>query len=94
MNGLMHFVSDLIAVAPGPGNQSGANIATNLRNFIAPLVLLVIGVVALSYLFKKQLTQFFQFLALAVLVGVLFYTPNVIEKIATWVSSLFGGTTA
>ena len=66
---------------------SGDAIATAIRGFISPLILLFIGVVALSFLMKKEITQFFQFILLAIGVGVFFYTPGVVEKLATVISN-------
>lgn len=90
-----------VADQPGGGSGGGAvsettgqEFATAIRNFIGPIVLLIIGLVAVSFLFKRQLTQFFQFMALAVLAGIFFYTPNLVENIATWLGGLFGGTSA
>lgn len=84
----------LVAVdAPGSvSTATGNTFASNIRTFIGPIVLLGIGLGALKFLFQRQMTQFFQFMAIAVLVGVFFYTPNVVENLATWLGSLFGGT--
>lgn len=62
----------------------------NARDFIAPIFLLIIGGVALSFLFRRQLMQFLQFFILAVLIGVLFYVPGIVERFSLWVSTLFG----
>lgn len=77
--------------AVAPNAQSFVDAA---KAFIGPIFMLVVGVVALSFLFKRQLTQFFQFFALVILIGILFYVPGIIESFATWASGLFfGGTT-
>lgn len=60
-----------------------------IRNFVGPIFLLMIGLAALSFLYQRQITQFIQFLALAVGIAVLFYTPGVIQKVATFFSSAF-----
>lgn len=68
--------------------NTGNAIYTDITKFLGPILLLIIAAISLTYLFKRQLTQFFQFAALAVLVGILFYTPGVIEAIARWLSSV------
>lgn len=68
---------------------SGDTIATAIRNFIAPLVLLAVGIAALSFLFKRQMTEFLQFIALAIGVAIFFYVPGVVEKIATTIANVF-----
>lgn len=65
-----------------------------IRGFVGPLFLLAISVIALSYLMKRQLSQFFTFMALAVLVGVLFYSPSVVAALAKWLGAAAGGTSA
>lgn len=69
---------------------SGDTIATTIRNFIAPLVLLAVGIAALSFLFRRQMTEFLQFACLAVGVAVFFYVPGVVEKVATTIAAAFG----
>lgn len=69
---------------------SADTIVGNLRDFIAPIVLFIIGFVALSFLFRRQISAFIQFFILTVLVGVLFYVPNIIETIARFVVGLLG----
>ena len=97
---LMHF-TDLVAAGgtggSGIDSTTGEGLASALRNFVGPILMIVIGIVAITFLFKRQLTQFFQFMALAILVALLFYTPGVLPAIAGWVSNLFGvepGTTS
>lgn len=102
---LHHWMTDNIVVLAGgvqPNNSSSLNpsgisgsaygegLAGVVKAFIAPLLMLVIGIIAMTFLFKRQLTQFFQFIAIAVLVGVFFYT-NAAETLARWVAGFFGG---
>lgn len=72
-------------------SNSGENFANAIRTFVGPILLLIVGLVAISFLFKRQLTQFFQFAALALVVAVLFYVPGVVENLAAWVANLLGG---
>jgi len=95
MNSLLYYYPTIILGGGTGGNggidsATGANISKLIRDFIGPILLIVIGVVAITFLFKRQLTQFFQFMALAILVALLFYTPGVLPAIAGWVSRLFG----
>lgn len=93
MNSILYYYPTILANSPGGGGidqATGQNIADLLRDFIGPILLIVIGIVAVTFLFKRQLTQFFQFMALAILVALLFYTPAVLPAIAGWISQLFG----
>lgn len=94
MNHIVAALGDFIFATTGttsPGFD-GNTVRNTLRDFIAPFLLLGISIFALTFLLRRQLTQFFQFVAIAVLVAVLFYTPNVIENIAKWLGNIFGGT--
>lgn len=79
------FTPDFVVVA-----LDGGDIADTLRELIEPIVLLVMGVVAVTFLFKRQLTQFFQFAFLGVLVW-LFLSGNVqtlLKSLGTWLKGL------
>lgn len=80
---------NLVAAVTGEPNPDA--FVTNIRNFIAPIFLLAIGLISLSFLMRRQLTAFFQFFLLTVLIGVLFYVPGIVENFATWASGLFFG---
>lgn len=83
----MELITTVLAATP-PDVNSFVNTA---RDFIAPIFLLIVGLVALSFLMRRNLTAFFQFFALTVLIGVLFYVPGIIEAFSTWASGLFFG---
>ena len=82
---IVHSLVTIVAAAPKVDV-----FVQNARDFIAPIFLLIIGLVALTFLFKRQLMQFFQFFIIAVLVGVLFYVPGIVENFARWAATLFG----
>ena len=71
-------------------NTSSNTLAGDIRGYIAPLLLLGIGIVAISFLVQRQMTQFFQFLALAVVVAAIFYAPDFIATLGTTLSGWFG----
>ncbi len=82
-------------ILAGAGSQSGSAAAENitgfLKAFIGPLLLIAIGIIAIKFLMQRQMTQFFQFLAVAILVAVLFYTPGLIQTIGTWFGNVASG---
>jgi hypothetical protein len=82
----MNAFSLLLAI----GTFDPQSFADTMRATIAPIFLLIVGVVALSFLMRRQLSQFIQFFALTVLIGVLFYVPNVVESFSKWFASLLG----
>lgn len=54
------------------------------------LFLVVVSVVALFFLFTREITRFVQFLILAVAIGVIFYVPNIIEVTAKAIAGALG----
>lgn len=66
------------------------NVVTNIQNFVGPILLLAIGIVAIKHLVTRQMTQFFQFMAIALLILLLFYTPGVLLAIVDTVFNFFG----
>lgn len=63
----------------------------NIRDFITPIFLLIVGVVAMTFLFKRQTTQLIQFMLIATLVGMLLFSPEIIASFSNWVSDVFSG---
>lgn len=89
---LAAFVQPLLGVVLGVSDTIGGDLADTIRKIVGPLVILGVGLVALSYLMRRQVTQFLQFIALAVLIGVFFYT-NALIAVVEFVAGLFGGDT-
>jgi len=89
---LKTIVLHLIEMTPTP-TPTGVNtegLANFLRAFFAPLFLVVVSVVALFFLFTREITRFVQFLILAVAIGVIFYVPNIIEVTAKAIAGALG----
>lgn len=60
---------------------SGDSLATGIRNFVGPILMLVIGIVAITFLFRREMTQFMIFIVIAIVVAILFYAPDVIANL-------------
>jgi hypothetical protein len=85
----MMSVSILAAAAP----QAAVN-TTGLEHYLqglfGPLFLGIVGIVALFFLFTREITRFVQFIVLAVAIGVVFYTPSIVQLLATGIASALG----
>ncbi|GAA3408045.1 hypothetical protein GCM10018952_03750 [Streptosporangium vulgare] len=46
--------------------------------------------VALFFLFTREITRFVQFIILAIAIGVIFYVPNIIEVTAKAIAGALG----
>lgn len=79
-----------LAPTPAPTGIDSAGLANFLRAFFAPLFLVVVSVVALFFLFTREITRFVQFLILAIAIGVIFYVPNIIEVTAKAIAGALG----
>lgn len=77
----------VVASADAPDTEGLANW---LRSFFGPLFLVIISIVAIFFLFTRELTRFFQFIILAILIGIVFYVPGVVEAIATGLAGALG----
>lgn len=58
------------------------NIVKTVQAYVGPILLLIIGIVALTFLFRREVMQFVIFLIIAILVSILFYAPGVVKSIA------------
>ena len=65
-------------------------LVTYLQALIAPLLLGTIGIMAVIFLFRREITKFAEFLVLAVGVAIVFYTPQIIEVLASGIAAALG----
>jgi hypothetical protein len=61
-----------------------------LQGLFGPLFLGIVGIVAIFFLFTREITRFVQFLVLAVAIAVIFYTPDIVRELATGIASALG----
>lgn len=72
---------------------SGADtqsLVTWLQQLLGPLFLGTVGIMAVFFLFKKEITKFAEFLALAVLIAIVFYVPSIVQTLAVGIASALG----
>lgn len=85
---MLHHVEWVLAAAPqGPDTQG---LADWLRGIFGPLVLVVISIIAVFFLFTRELTRFVQFLVVAIVVLLVFYFPGILESVASGVANALG----
>ncbi|MGW9550688.1 hypothetical protein ACWG8W_06485 [Citricoccus zhacaiensis] len=68
----------------------GNTLATGLRNFIGPILMLIVGLVAITFLVRREMTQFLIFLGIAIVVFILFFAPDVLKNIAMGTEKTLG----
>ncbi|GII93147.1 hypothetical protein [Sinosporangium siamense] len=75
---------------PVPTGINTEGLANLLRSVFAPLFLVIVSLVALFFLFTREITRFVQFILLAIAIGVIFYAPNIIEVTARAIAGALG----
>ena len=85
----MMSVSIIVAAAPQAAiNTQG--LVSYLQSLFGPLFLGIVGIVALFFLFTREITRFMQFIVLAVLIAVVFYTPGIVQALASGIAHALG----
>jgi hypothetical protein len=82
-------VSIIVAAAPQAA-ISTQNLVNYLQTLFGPLFLGIVGIVALFFLFTREITRFVQFVVLAVAIGVVFYVPQIVETLAKGIANALG----
>jgi hypothetical protein len=85
----MMFVSVIAAAAPQAA-ISTEGLVKYLQSLFGPLFLGIVGIVALFFLFTREITRFMQFMVLAVAIGVVFYVPDIVHTLATGIANALG----
>lgn len=85
----MMSVSILAAAAPQAA-ISTQGLVSYLQSLFGPLFLGIVGIVALFFLFTREITRFVQFIILAVAIAVVFYTPNIVQLLASGIANALG----
>jgi len=83
----LSFQSLIIAA---PSSLSTSGLVNYLQGLFGPLFLGIVGIVALFFLFTREITRFVQFLVLAVAIAVIFYTPSIVQTLAQGIASALG----
>ena len=69
------------------GSESLVN---GIRDFIGPILMLIMGIVAITFLFRREMTQFMVFLGICIVCSIIFYAPGLISNIAKNVNESTG----
>lgn len=67
------------------------DLANAIRSFVGPILLVVIGIIAIPFLVRREMTQFIMFVVIAIAVFLLFYAPDIIQNLAQGVNDSAGG---
>jgi hypothetical protein len=79
----------LLAVAH-PVALSTQGLVNYLQGLFGPLFLGIVGIVAIFFLFTREIIRFVQFIVLAIAIAVVFYTPTIVQSIASGIANALG----
>ncbi|HEY2575819.1 MAG TPA: hypothetical protein VGI74_05880 [Streptosporangiaceae bacterium] len=69
---------------------STSSLVSYLQGLFGPLFLGIVGIVAIFFLFTREITRFVQFIVLAIAIAVIFYTPGIIRTLAQGIANALG----
>ena len=78
----------LLAVPPEAISTTG--LVSYLQGLFGPLFLGIVGIVAIFFLFTREIIRFVQFMVLAIAIAVVFYTPGIVQTIASGIANALG----
>ena len=79
-----------LAAEMAPVALSTQSLVSYLQGLFEPLFLGIVGIVAIFFLFTREITRFVQFIALAAAIAVIFYTPGIVHSLATGIANALG----
>ena len=79
-----------LLISATPLALSTTGLVTYLQGLFGPLFLEIVGIVAIFFLFTREIIRFVQFLVLAVAIAVVFYTPSIVQTLATGIANALG----
>ena len=77
-------------IAAAPLSLSTDGLVSYLQGLFGPLFLGIVGIVALFFLFTREIIRFVQFMVLAVAIAVVFYTPSIVQSLAQGIAKALG----
>ena len=79
-----------LLITATPTALSTTGLVTYLQGLFGPLFLGIVGIVAIFFLFTREILRFVQFLVLAVAIAVIFYTPSIVQTLASGIANALG----
>lgn len=69
---------------------STSGLVSYLQTLFGPLFLGIVGIVAIFFLFTREIIRFVQFFVLAVIIAVIFYVPGIVQTLALGIAHALG----
>jgi hypothetical protein len=84
------MMSAHLVIAAHIAALSTSGLVTYLQSLFGPLFLGIVGIVAIFFLFTREIIRFVQFMVLAIAIAVVFYTPSIVQTIASGIANALG----
>jgi len=83
-------MSSHLMIAASAIALSTTGLVSYLQGLFGPLFLGIVGIVAIFFLFTREIIRFVQFIVLAAAIAIVFYTPGIVQAIATGITNALG----
>ena len=83
-------MSSHLIITASSAALSTSGLVSYLQGLFGPLFLGIVGIVAIFFLFTREIIRFVQFFVLAVAIAVIFYTPSIVQTLATGIANALG----
>ena len=83
-------MSSHLMIAASAIALSTTGLVSYLQGLFGPLFLGIVGIVAIFFLFTREIIRFLQFMVLAVAIAIVFYTPGIVQALATGITNALG----
>jgi len=83
-------MSPHLIVTAAHAGISSSGLVTYLQDLFGPLFLGIVGIVAIFFLFTREIIRFVQFFVLAVAIAVIFYEPTIVRSLAQGIAHALG----
>jgi hypothetical protein len=77
-------------ITADPVALTTTGLVSYLQGLFGPLFLGIVGIVAIFFLFTREIIRFVQFIVLAVAIAVVFYTPSIVQNLAQGIATALG----
>jgi len=90
MSAHLLIAAHALSASTQPVALSTKGLVSYLQGLFGPLFLGIVGIVAIFFLFTREIIRFVQFVVLAIAIAVIFYTPDIVQTIATGIANALG----
>ena len=82
-----------VVAGSGISESTGWEWLKSIRTFLVPFLLIAVAGISVTFLVRRQMSQFLQFIAISILVFVLIYSPEIIANVAVFLAGEAGQST-